>query len=548
MAAYFKLPVMALIVLAITPSIDARVAIAGTQKQTQELQAQLGPSGLRSLRYGGVELLHDGQFRVVGVALQNKDGMLIEGELSQGRVSFDEARGEVTWTYPWGTARTAYALMSDRVNFTISITNRSDSVLRRICLQLMEVRFPQAPRGWIEHYQYLGHNVGTPSAIVADFGRGVLALLNEEVAKPLLSGFPGSKSLEVRRLWVCSANIGWLSPMLDPLLNRPINPGGTDQYHLSLRFGTEGASDADLARDVYEEFAAKYPLKLNWRDRRPIAALFLSNSDPHLHSSSNPRGWFKDPKGVDVITGAGRSKFRARLLKYAEDSIGISKAMNAQGMIVWDLEGEEFPHPLSYLGDPRALPPEMEEAADEFFRKFSEAGLRTGITVRPQSLAPSPYNSAANGKTPVQVQTLDPAVTLINKIGYAKKRWGCTLFYIDSNGDPNVPFDALSFKRVADAHPDVLLIPEHKNTLYYAYTAPYQSLRQGITATPSTIRTVYPNAFSVIYAADGPVGERRKDLVAAVKRGDVLMFYGSFDNPNNVEIRSIYEEVTKRTR
>jgi len=538
----------ALLLLALSPSWQAQSATESPQLETPKLEVAMGQKGLRSLRHGGVELLRDGEFRVISVTLQNQDGTLAQSDLNGGKVSFDEEKRQVTWSYPWGVARTAYEIMSDRVNFSISVTNSSDAILRGICLQLMELKFPQAPLGWIEHYHYLGHNLGSPSVIFADYGRGVLALRNEEIARPLLSGFPGRKSLEIRPLWVCSSNIGWLSPMLDPLLNRPIDPRGSDQYRLSLRFGPAGTSQAELGGDIYRRFAVAYPPKLIWQDRRPIAFLSLSTSEPHFHSPSNPRGWFNDPKGVDVITSGGRARFRERLLKYAEGSIRISKAMNAQGMIVWDIEGQEFPHAISYLGDPRSLPPEMQTDADEFFKKFIDAGLRIGVTIRPQRLVPAPYSDAAYSGSVLQMQTPDPAATLIEKIAYAKKRWGCTLFYVDSNGDPNVPFDALLFKRVAEAHPDVLLIPEHKNTLYYAYTAPFQSFRQGIAATPSNVRAVYPRAFSVIYSLEGPLDERRKDLLAAVNSGDILMFFGWFDNPNNAKIRSIYEELTNLRR
>ena len=55
-------------------------------------------------------------------------------------------------------------------------------------------------------------------------------------------------------------------------------------------------------------------------------------------------------------------------------------------VIVWDLEGQEKPHCISYVGDPRKLPqvaPEMDRFADAFMKKFRDAGFRTGLTLRP---------------------------------------------------------------------------------------------------------------------------------------------------------------------
>ena len=55
---------------------------------------------------------------------------------------------------------------------------------------------------------------------------------------------------------------------------------------------------------------------------------------------------------------------------------------------------------------------------------------------------------------------------MIDKIRYAKDRWGISFAYIDSNTvsekDPN-PVDATAMAKVAAAFPDVLLIPEYSN-------------------------------------------------------------------------------------
>src|ERR1700678_3780023 len=125
---------------------------------------------------------------------------------------------------------------------------------------------------------------------------------------------------------------------------------------------------------------------LNWPDRRPIGSIFLA--DYSHRSASNPRGWFNAP-GFDAMGDGGTERFRKALLAYADGAIAVLKGVNAQGMIVWDLEGEEFPQRTSYIGDPRlmaTLAPEMAPVADEFFRRFRDAGLRVGMTVRPQQL------------------------------------------------------------------------------------------------------------------------------------------------------------------
>lgn len=240
---------------------------------------------------------------------------------------------------------------------------------------------------------------------------------------------------------------------------------------------------------------------------------------------------------MDVATPEGVALFQSRLLAYADRSIAILQAMNSQGAITWDIEGEEFPHATTYIGDPRlaeTLAPELSGAVDAYFKKFRDAGLRVGVTLRPQQL------TTAGGAQ--QNEVADPAQQLIDKIAFAKDRWGATLFYIDSNGDPNCPADAALLERVAAAHPDVLLIPESQNLRYYATTAPYDELRRGAAATPQSILSTYPAAFSVINIADAEVAANRDVLLRAVQRGDILLYRAWFDDDANALVKQIYTD------
>ena len=290
-----------------------------------------------------------------------------------------------------------------------------------------------------------------------------------------------------------------------------------------------------MAGDVYAQFAATHPMQLKWDDRRPIGALFLSSAPPHL--PGNPRGWFNNAGDVDVTTEAGRAEFRARVTSYADGSIRVLKRAGAQGMVTWDIEGQEFPHATSYIGDPRLLgqlAPEMEQVADAYFRKFREAGLKVGVCIRPQQL-----DLQSGGDH--QKAVADQAAQLEAKISYARKRWGCTLFYVDSNGGPFDPTDAEVFARVARKYPDCLLMPEHQNFKYQAYTAPYNDLRFERAVTPAAVRRTYPRAFSVI-RGESQTQNKRAELVEAVRAGDVLMFPAWYNNDEAAAVREIYEE------
>ena len=132
----------------------------------------------------------------------------------------------------------------------------------------------------------------------------------------------------------------------------------------------------------------------------------------------NPRGWFNDGS-LDIRTDDGRAKFAGALQKYAAESIAILKTANAQGAIVWDIEGQEYPHKTTYIGAPQmieALAPEMSDAVDAFFTSFRTAGLRVGVTVRPQRL------TAVGGRmeqvtVPNEAEVLEQRLLMLTPLG-----------------------------------------------------------------------------------------------------------------------------------
>jgi hypothetical protein len=242
-------------------------------------------------------------------------------------------------------------------------------------------------------------------------------------------------------------------------------------------------------------------------------------------SSVNPRGWFNNPR-LNVLGDEGAARFRRAALAYAGQSIANLKRTRAQGMIVWDLEGEQFPQKTSYIGDPRLLArlaPEMEGLADEFFAMFRRAGFSVGLTIRPQQLS---LNAAGEAR---QEEVGDYGRVLLEKIDYARHRWGASLFYIDSNAGPLWPAEVFQIRRIARQRPGVLLIPEHHDFLYYSCCAPYGSMRKGASATTRAIHWLYPNAFQVLNVADS--GRSEADFEAAYRGGDVLLFPAWFDSP-----------------
>ena len=440
----------------------------------------------------------------------------------------------------------------------IEVSNTSAQGLDELSLRLMELNFPGVPDGGTLEAGQFGFgfkgpehpldrsppsipSVADPQTVVpivsVNYRTGVLNFCSDDlecsVNVPYSTNFPGRTSY----------------PFM--ITCHDIKPGVSKTFNVSLRFGSAGARVQDLSGDVLERYAEKYPFQINWNNRRPIGAIFLASSG--INVATNPRRWILNEGKIDITTDQGKDAFRTALLKLADNSINVLKDTNAQGMITWDPEGQQFLESC-YYEDPRLTPvlaPETEfkgdrgmNAIDEYFEKFRQAGLRVGVCLRPQQI------TMVNGK-PVQgaADNQHAAEVLKQKLAYAKKRWGCTLFYIDSTVvvtgeslDPDV------FKTVADAYPDVLLIPENESMRYFAYSAPLNSyMHHKVTSTPVGARMVYPKAFSVLLTSDQ--GDRPEDhdaLITAVRNGDILLFNGWYNNDGVTNIKKLHEEATTK--
>lgn len=283
------------------------------------------------------------------------------------------------------------------------------------------------------------------------------------------------------------------------------------------------------------------PMSITWIDRRPITAIHVASD--LRRSATNPAGWLFDPS-IDINDAPA---LKARFMAWADSSIAVMKELNAQGMVVWNIDGARFG---SFLGCPDQaieINPEIGGYADEFFARFRAQRFKVGVCIRPGEFDKS------TGKL---IPAADPYASLLRKAAFARTRWKCTLFYVDSNvllapGTDQVVsiLPSAIFARLHRALPDCLFLPEHEKVWgngsvdigYYQGTAPYQELRGGDTGTPAIARAAVPGAFSVLNISDGDVAGNLAALQAAVAKGDILMMNGWWRNGVEVDaIKSAY--------
>lgn len=508
--------------------------------------------GLAALSYGAPQFIKSSALQTGGVFFADEEGRAVAADLSNPAISFEAGARRLSSSWPWGAVRCRYTLEGQRLNLELTIENDTAGPLSGIELDLLELQFPRRPAGksWEQRLPMIGDNDGDITAVVADYGTGVLTFCNDDPTSAIRAGFaPGAAPpSETWRVRVASPEDFGERKVF-------VAPRSAQTFHFSLRFTEPGVPLKTIVGDVMEKFAAVHPFRVQWPDRRPIGMLMLAS---HHHSSpTNPRGWFNEP-ALNVTGEGGVQEFRDKLLEAADRSIAILQDMGAQGMIFWDMEGEQFSN-IHYVGDPRMtakLAPEMDAVAPEFFARFLKAGLRTGVCIRPSRVVPG-----WDGKSKWQHSHMgfDVVEEMIQKIAYAKKRFGCLLFYVDSNvryfhkADGSVDsrlLEGAAFQRLAEAHPDVLLIPEIPRLEYWSCTAPYRDLRPhafgGHAATDAQVLDVYPRAFSVISPIDGPAEERRAEIVAGQKRGDILLFSGWHAHGQNALFKTLLEEALDR--
>ena len=551
-------------------------AIARKAHGQSDLQLTYGASGVQRLSYKGLvledlSLAPNDAFHIWHMKSTDLSGNVRTdaqygwGENNNGK-TWDAATHTWTYNFVWGSIRVQFAQNGNNLDMVVTTVNAANSgiIFDGATIYPFGLNFPQLPASFNDaSYPQLAYNTTGPSVTVADFGRGEVVAVVPDATQPLYSGF-----------WPTGNGIGY-SPVISgtapdnlatfqPHNDRPVQPGQTSTYTVSLRFAPSGTAAGSLAADAYASWAATYPPVLNWTDRRVIGTAFLASSPTGDVSQpggypNNPRRYFNDSNAndFDVTTAAGLAAFQAKVLAQAATNVASLKMFNAQGLITWDVEGEQYPQQTSYVCEPDEIAqaaPEMESTVrpgspyagmkldDAYFKTMTDAGFRVGVCVRPQH-----FTLGGNG-TAQQVYLPDASIAaeLIRKIKYAHDRWGATLFYIDSTVESNgAVLDAGIFQQVAAAFPDSLLIPEESTPKYYAYTAPFKSfIDLAAVGTDPSVLSFYPHAFSAVLVNDvdpGKLAAALPQLTRQVKQGDILMGHADYWQANNPVIHQIYQ-------
>ena len=554
------------------PQVAARISGAGdgggssspgalnapqpAEASTPELTASYGPLGIHSLSYGGVEMINTteswqpGNMRLYQWWEQKpgetKPTPYFADAYTRPTGIYDAATQTSSKAYSWGTISTRYTTQGDRILMRITVTNTTQSTTVtgwNAFLTLLD--FPTVPA---INGVLIANSNQQPVVVRADFTTGAATVTNEAIdkTKTVYGGYRtltgDGTDMDKRYVFVGSTNFQFHTDKPSDT-SRPLAPGASDTFDMALRFGPGGSSTG--GGDV-GNFDDAFPQQLYWPDRRPIGAMFTASTGTEFWPT-NPNGMLRDPN-LNVYTTNGKIELRARLEEMTRNSINRALEKNSQGIVIWNIEGNQYSHEpwwIGYAGAPQhvdeiapelAFAPNGEKTVDMMFRMMREAGLRSGMTIRPEKLV----RGLGGWVQEVQPTEEGKYQVMLEKIRYAQARWGCSIFYIDV-------LEAIEVnvvQRLQAALPDVLLIPEHELQRTYAYAGAWLSTETAEQwQTPTAVDAFYPGAFSAVGAFKSePTQQSYLLLKAAVARGDLLLAHSWWDAPMTQQVNNIYAE------
>ena len=547
------------------------LSIVPRRSAAQQLQVSYGGKGVQAISFGGTVLEDVGSypgdsFHIWHMKSTDLQGNVVSsgqygwGESNNGS-SWNAASNTETYNYVWGSISTTFVQKGNNLDVIVTETNRAGSgiIFDGAEIYPFALHFPQDPAGFSGYTQYAITTTG-PGVSAADFGSGVVTSVIPDESKHLYGGWKNAGSNTYTPLMTGTAPDGL--PTFLPRNDQAVQPGTSLTYTVSLRFTPEGT--AASASDAYGSFAATYPSQMTWTDKRIIGTAYLASSPSGTDVTqpsgfpTNPRRYFNDP-GVNITTPSGLQSFQDRMLAQAASNVTNALQMNGQGVITWDLEGEEYPQTTTYVCSPdqiAAAAPEMESVVtnqaspyrgtklvDAYFKTMTSAGLKVGVCLRPQV-----FTLAANGTASQVTITGNAAIiaNLENKAKYANAQWGVTLFYIDSTVDANGgTLDPAIFQQLITDMPSFLFVPEESTPRYYAYSAPFYSfIFHQTTGTPASIYNIYPKAFGLTLVNDvsaATLAQYQPQLTQSVAAGDILMGHADYWQANDATLVAIYQ-------
>ena len=213
----------------------------------QSLQVNYGAKAVQTISFGGVTLEDVGAnpgdaFHIWHMRATDMQGNLVSstaGARATNGTYWDAGTQTETYFFSWGMIQTQFLQQGNNLNLVVTETNNPGSgiIFDGAEIYPFFLHFPQEPKNFNGYSQYSITTTG-PGVTVADFGSGVVTSVLPDEAVPMYGGWKNAGPNTYSPMMATTAPDG-LATFL-PSINRPVQPGTSFSYTVSLRFTAEG--------------------------------------------------------------------------------------------------------------------------------------------------------------------------------------------------------------------------------------------------------------------------------------------------------------------
>ncbi len=232
--------------LALVP-VTAMFIGCGRTPKNDGLKILYGTNGIQRLSFNGVVLEDLNQYpsdafhiwHIKAVGLGGKvltDRQYGWGEVNNGR-AWDAANHSWLYSFIWGSIGLRFSQKGNTLAMDVTEKNNADSAitLKGVTIYPFVLHFPELPSGFGDPaFEHLAANTSDP-APVADYGQGQVSAIAESGEKPLYRGFEPAGNGNNYFPIISSTAMDSMSAAY-PRLDRPVAPGESDTFTVSLRF------------------------------------------------------------------------------------------------------------------------------------------------------------------------------------------------------------------------------------------------------------------------------------------------------------------------
>jgi len=360
-----------------------------------------------------------------------------------------------------------YLFNGEDVHIKARVENNGDKPIKAISLEGLDFHFQKDPAGYLQSWDtgLLTRFAGLRRGFHPSFE----TLLGGSYA---YDGFVGV-GLSPRYSELTQTLFWWSKKKsLHYLVLAPIPAGGALTYEMVMRVSRDGTWK-HLLEPYKAHFLATFGPVRYKADYRPFGQYMAADGRHGGPDTDNPSrwNWFRFDRAEGGKPGG--------MKEFAQLSVSMLQRANAQGIIVWCMNG--YNDRANFRPDFDVFPPEAEANIPIFRDTFAKAGLKMGALGRPGEF-PIPVAWGKDGVIRlIPEETPIPNPDQLSQLGVVCKRFtymrqlGFSLFYLDTFGaDMN---DIKSMQRFREVlGPDVLTFSEFWTDVFLVYSGAYCQL------------------------------------------------------------------------